>query len=104
MKIFLENLFENNFLIGNGLTSSYELNFEKFGKYQTGESALIEFIYDTGILGVFLILIPILKSNLKMMVDKKEKVWNDYVNKWIESKKASGFFQNLLAKYNLKSL
>ena len=41
---------------------------------------------------------------LAMMVDKKEKVWNDYVNKWIESKKASGFFQNLLAKYNLKSL
>ena len=41
---------------------------------------------------------------LAMMVGKKEKAWNNYVNKWIESKKASGFFQNLLAKYNLKSL
>ena len=39
-----------------------------------------------------------------MMVRKRDKVWNDYVNKWIERKKASGFFEDLLAKYNLKSL
>ena len=41
---------------------------------------------------------------LAMMVPKKDKVWNDYVSSWIEKKKNSGFFQNLLAKYNLKSL
>ena len=41
---------------------------------------------------------------LAMMVSKDDKAWNDYVNKWIKKKKASGFFENLLAKYNLKSL
>jgi cyclohexadienyl dehydratase len=41
---------------------------------------------------------------LAMMVGKKDKVWNDYVNKWIKDKKASGFFETLLTKYNLKSL
>jgi cyclohexadienyl dehydratase len=41
---------------------------------------------------------------LAMMVPKKDKVWNDYVSKWINDKKASGFFNTLLAKYNLKSL
>ena len=41
---------------------------------------------------------------LAMMVAKNDKVWNDYVSKWIKNKKASGFFKTLLAKYNLKSL
>ena len=41
---------------------------------------------------------------LAMMVPKKDKVWNDYVSSWIEKKKNSGFFEKLLAKYNLKSL
>ena len=41
---------------------------------------------------------------LAMMVSKGDKVWNDYVNDWIKNKKASGFFNNLLSKYNLKSL
>ena len=41
---------------------------------------------------------------LAMMVNKDDKVWNDYVNKWIKNKKASGFFKDLLTKYNLKSL
>ena len=41
---------------------------------------------------------------LAMMVGKNEQVWNDYVNEWIKNKKASGFFNNLLGKYNLKSL
>ena len=41
---------------------------------------------------------------LAMMVPKGDKVWNDYVSKWIKSKKASGFFEILLSKYNLKSL
>ena len=39
-----------------------------------------------------------------MMVPKGDKVWNDYVSKWIKDKKTSGFFDTLLAKYNLKSL
>ena len=41
---------------------------------------------------------------LAMMVNIDDKVWNDYVNEWIKSKKSSGFFNNLLSKYNLKSL
>ncbi|MDB4082537.1 ABC transporter substrate-binding protein [Candidatus Pelagibacter sp.] len=41
---------------------------------------------------------------LAMMVNKNDKVWNNYVNDWIQNKKASGFFKNLLSKYNLKSL
>ena len=41
---------------------------------------------------------------LAMMVGKNDKIWNDYVNKWIEDKKSSGFFKTLLVKYNLKSL
>ena len=41
---------------------------------------------------------------LAMMVNINDKVWNDYVNEWIKSKKTSGFFDNLLSKYNLKSL
>ena len=41
---------------------------------------------------------------LAMMVNKNDKVWNNYVNEWIKNKKASGFFKNLLSKYNLKSL
>ena len=41
---------------------------------------------------------------LAMMVDQNDQVWINYVNQWIEVKKASGFFDNLLKKYNLKSL
>ena len=41
---------------------------------------------------------------LAMMVPKTDSVWNDYVNNWIEKKKSSGFFEQLLAKYSLKSL
>ena len=41
---------------------------------------------------------------LAMMVDQNDQVWMNYVNQWIEIKKASGFFDDLLAKYNLKSL
>jgi cyclohexadienyl dehydratase len=41
---------------------------------------------------------------LAMMVGKNDKVWNDYVNKWIKKKKASGFFETLKKKYNLRSL
>ena len=41
---------------------------------------------------------------LAMMVPKNDTTWNDYVSKWIETKKNSGFFEKLLSKYNLKSL
>jgi cyclohexadienyl dehydratase len=41
---------------------------------------------------------------LAMMVDKNDQDWNDYVSNWIKNKKASGFFNKLLNKYNLKSL
>jgi len=41
---------------------------------------------------------------LAMMVPKGDDKWNNYVNDWIKKKKSSGFFTELLAKYNLKSL
>ena len=41
---------------------------------------------------------------LAMMVNQSDQVWLNYVNQWIEIKKASGFFDDLLNKYNLKSL
>ena len=41
---------------------------------------------------------------LAIMVGKNDKIWNDYVNEWIKTKKTSGFFKSLLVKYNLKSL
>ena len=41
---------------------------------------------------------------LAMMVSKDDQAWNDYVNKWIKKKKASGFFETLKKKYNLRSL
>ena len=41
---------------------------------------------------------------LAMMVDKNDQVWNDYISEWIKNKQTSGFFDKLLAKYNLKSL
>ena len=41
---------------------------------------------------------------LAMMVPKGDNKWNDYMNDWIKKKKSSGFFNKLLAKYNLKSL
>ena len=41
---------------------------------------------------------------LAMMVPKGDDEWINYVNSWINKKKASGFFTKLLTKYNLKSL
>jgi len=41
---------------------------------------------------------------LAMMVDQNDQVWMNYINQWIEIKKASGFFDDLMTKYNLKSL
>ena len=41
---------------------------------------------------------------LAMLIDQDDQVWLNYVNHWIEIKKASGFFDNLLKKYGLKSL
>ena len=41
---------------------------------------------------------------LAMMVGKNDDKWRKYVIDWINKKKKSGFFKDLLAKYNLKSL
>ena len=41
---------------------------------------------------------------LAMLVPKGDKLWNDYVSKWIKRKQVSGFFMTLEAKYNFKSL
>ena len=34
---------------------------------------------------------------LAMMVPKKDSVWNEYVSKWIEKKKSSGFFEQAVS-------
>ena len=41
---------------------------------------------------------------LAMLIDQNDQVWLNYVNHWIEIKKASGFFDAMLKKYGLKSL
>jgi len=41
---------------------------------------------------------------LAMMIDQSDQVWLNYINHWVEIKKASGFFDALLEKYKLKSL
>ena len=64
---FLDNFLTNNFLFGNGITSSYQLNYIAYGIYATGESVVIEILYDTGILGVILILFPLIKNNFKYL-------------------------------------
>jgi len=54
-----------------------------------------------------LVIVPDGEKNpafLAMMVAKGDDEWRNYVNSWIKKKKSSGFFTNLLAKYNLKSL
>ena len=41
---------------------------------------------------------------LAILIDQSDQVWLNYVNHWIEIKKAVGFFDNLLKKYGMKSL
>ena len=41
---------------------------------------------------------------LAFLVDQNDQLWLNYVNHWIEIKKASGFFETQLKKYGLKSL
>jgi len=41
---------------------------------------------------------------LAMMINQSDQVWLNYINHWVEIKKASGFFDALLEKYKLKSL
>ena len=41
---------------------------------------------------------------LAILIDQSDQVWLNYVNHWIEIKKAVGFFDVLLKKYGMKSL
>jgi cyclohexadienyl dehydratase len=41
---------------------------------------------------------------LAILIDQSDQVWLNYVNHWIEIKKAAGFFDVLLKKYGMKSL
>jgi cyclohexadienyl dehydratase len=41
---------------------------------------------------------------LAWLIKQNDQVWINYVNHWIALKKASGFFDSLLKKYNLKNL
>ena len=41
---------------------------------------------------------------LAIMINQSDQVWLNYINHWVEIKKASGFFDTLLEKYKLKSL
>ena len=41
---------------------------------------------------------------LAWLIKQDDQVWINYVNHWIELKKASGFFNDLMKKYGLKNL
>ena len=41
---------------------------------------------------------------LAWLIDQDDQVWINYINHWIELKTAQGFFDNLMSKWNLKSL
>ena len=41
---------------------------------------------------------------LAWLIDQNDQVWINYINHWIELKKAQGFFDGLMSKWNLKSL
>ena len=41
---------------------------------------------------------------LAWLIDQNDQVWINYINHWIELKKAQGFFDGLMNKWNLKSL
>jgi len=41
---------------------------------------------------------------LAWLVKQDDQVWINYVNHWIALKKASGFFNDLMAKYGLENL
>ena len=41
---------------------------------------------------------------LAWLIDQDDQVWINYINHWIELKKAQGFFDGLMNKWNLKSL
>jgi len=55
-----------------------------------------------------LAIVPVSKGKrptpLAWLVKQDDQVWINYVNHWIALKKASGFFDTLLKKYNLKNL
>jgi len=64
LNIVLDNFWGNNFLFGNGLTSSTILIKEVYGIYRTVEVFILEILFELGIIGFFLILFPIIKSNI----------------------------------------
>ena len=41
---------------------------------------------------------------LAWLIDQNDQVWINYINHWIELKEAQGYFQQLMEKWNLKSL
>jgi hypothetical protein len=64
LNIVLDNFWGNNFLFGNGLTSSTLLIKEVYGIYRTVEVFILEILFELGIIGFFLIVFPIIKSNI----------------------------------------
>jgi cyclohexadienyl dehydratase len=55
-----------------------------------------------------LAIVPVLEPKsptpLAWLIDQKDQVWINYINHWIELKKTQGLFQDLMNKWNLKSL
>ena len=53
-------------------------------------------------------IVPVLKPKyptpLAWLAPQKDQVWINYLNHWIEIKKAQGFFDLMMDKYSLKSL
>ena len=74
LTIVLDNFWTNNFLFGNGLTSSTILIEEIYGTYRTAEVFILEILYELGIIGFFLIILPIIKSNLYSLLKGNYKL------------------------------
>ena len=47
---------------------------------------------------------PKFPTPLAWLTPQEDQVWINYLNHWIEIKKAQGFFDLMMEKYKLKSL
>ena len=74
LNYFFDSFWDNNFLIGNGLTSTSEMLRSNFGEFRTIESMFFEVLYDFGFLGFLIILAPIIFNNLIFFKNVKYKL------------------------------
>ena len=74
LNYFFDSFWYDNFLIGNGLTSSSEMLRSNFGEFRTIESMFFEILYDFGFFGFSIILAPIIFNNIIFFKNVKYKL------------------------------